>query len=79
MFIDINSQLSIEIKHIESVEALDDLNCMIYTSSRTYKVTMPKGIILQMIESREKVVKDSSSNIEKLLTQIYSTQSTPRP
>jgi len=81
MFIEISAGFSINVKHIQAIDRLDDLTCMVYTSNRTFKIAMPSDVVVKMVESR--LDGDNSSTkvdkVAKLLTQLYSTQSTPRP
>jgi hypothetical protein len=77
MFIEISDGMSINVKKIEAVEYITDLSCQIYTENRTFKVQVPKQVIIGLIESRM-VGENTMSNVEKLMSQLYSTQQTPR-
>ncbi len=78
MFIDVSPDLSIDTKSIEAVEAINELSCMVYTTRHSYKVGMPKGIILSMIQSKQKS-NDSNGRVEDLLQKLYAGGATPRP
>ena len=77
MWLDVSEDLSIVAKSIIAIESIDSINSMVYTDGRTFKVTMPKAVLMSMIESRMKN-QSSMTNVEKLLTQIYQGQATPR-
>jgi hypothetical protein len=78
MWLEVSEELSIVAKSIVAVEAIDEINSMVYTDGRTFKVMMPKSVLMNMIESRVKG-QSSMSNVERLLTQIYQGQVSPRP
>jgi len=78
MWLEVSEDLSIVVKSVVAVEAVDQMNSIVYTDGRTFKVPMPKGVIMSMIATRSKGV-DSMTNVERLLTDLYKTQSTPRP
>ena len=71
-------QTSIAANKVVAVEAINDLSCMVYTDQKGFKVDMPKGVVMSMIDSRLKG-QSSMSNVEKLLTQMYQGQVTARP
>lgn len=78
MWLEISEDLSIVAKEVIAVEAVDQMTSIIYTEARTFKVSMPKSVLMSLIESRRKG-ENSMSNVERLLTQIYQGQATPRP
>ena len=77
MWLDVSEDLSIVAKEIIAVESVDQISSLVYTEQRTFKVSMPKAVLMSMIESRIKG-KDSMSNVERLLTQLYQGQTAPR-
>lgn len=77
MMIDVGNGISVSSEHIESVESLDDLNCVINCSSKSYTIAMPRGLVVSMIERDSE--ENPMSNVEKLLHQLYQSQVTPRP
>ena len=78
MFIDFGDGTSVAYSHILAVEYVDELTSLVYTESKTFNVPMPRSVIVSLIESRYPH-KDSMSNVEKLLTNIYKNSSQPRP
>jgi hypothetical protein len=81
MFIDVSPLQSIELSKIEAIEILDNLNCMIYTASRSYRIAMPKEVVLSMIESKSQNVEKPSkqiANLENLLKQLLQGSTSPR-
>lgn len=77
MFLDVGNGVSINSEFIESIESIDNMNCSVVTSSRSYLVAMPKELVMSMI-CKEDGEERKMSSVEKLLTQIYSTQQTLR-
>jgi len=77
MYIDVGNGLSINAKHIESVESLDSMNSIVRTTGNMFEIPMPRELVMSMIERGEGTSRMSST--EKLLTEIYSKQVTPRP
>jgi hypothetical protein len=77
MFLDVGNGVSINSEFIESIETVDSMNCSIITSSKAYLVSMPKELVMSMI-CKEDGEERKMSSVEKLLTQIYSTQQTLR-
>lgn len=78
MWLEVSPELSIVAKSIVAVESIDSMTSMVYTDARTFKVTMPKDVLMSMIESRVKG-QSSMNNVERLLTQMYQGQVTQRP
>lgn len=82
MFIDVGEGISISSKHIEAIETLNELSCIVHTTTKSFEVYMPREVLLTFIESKDKS-SSGMSNVEKLLTKIYSQQdsgaATPRP
>ena len=75
MFIEIGKGISVSSKHIEAIEAIDDLNCIVHTTTKSFEVTMPKNVILRMIGTKDEG-SSSMNRVEKLLVDLYKTQST---
>ena len=78
MFIDVGDGLSVNTEKIEAVRFVDDFNCIIYTNGSTFESPMPKSVVVGLIDAHSGK-KDSMSNVEKLLAQIYAGQVTARP
>ena len=77
MFIDVSSGLSISTKHIEAIESVDELSSLVHTTTKTFEVAMPKNVLLSFIGNKDEG-SNSMNRVEKLLVQIYSTQSSQR-
>lgn len=78
MWLEVSEELSILAKAVVAIESVDQMTSIIYTDGRTFKVSMPKSVLTSMIESRIKG-QSSMNNVERLLTQIYQGQTSPRP
>ena len=81
MIVEITPQVSINTDNIESIEIIDDLNCVIYTNNRSFVISMPKNVVVEIIESRslQKTKPDESMlRVERLLNKLFSTQQSPR-
>lgn len=79
MFIEVSPLVSVEIEKIEAIEVVDAFNCLVYTSSRSFRVSFPKDVFISMIESRSNKKEEPMNKVEKMLQQIYSSGATPRP
>lgn len=74
MFIDITPLISVETNNIEAIEMIDQLNCLVHTNSRSFRVDMPKDVLVSLIKSRTEKPKEPMSNVENLLAQILQGQ-----
>lgn len=78
MWIDVSPDLSIVADEIVAIKSINQFNSIVYMEVSQFEVPMPKSVLMSMIESRRKG-ESSMSNVERLLTQIYQGQATPRP
>lgn len=54
MIVDITNKISLEIDHIEGVEALGDSSCMIYTTSkRSFKIDSSRDEVVTFLNSKK--------------------------
>lgn len=78
MWLEVSPELSISSKDIVAIQSVDSLNCIVYTELRQFDVAMPKEVVASLVEARSKNV-NPMSNVERLLTELYKGQATPRP
>jgi len=79
MFIDTGSGLSLNLKHIQAVEdGFNQMNCVVYMADRSFEVPMPREWLVDMIEMKERP-KELPNKLEKMMTQLYQSNVTPRP